>query len=149
MAKVERNVTINVPVEKVFAYITDPANELETIPSITDIRNIKGEEASRTYEWTYKMLGIPLSGKSEVIEYKPNERYVEKSSGDIESTWTWVLKAETNSTHMNLVVDYRIPIPVLGKFAERLVLRQTEREADLAMATFKDRLEGLTEVARS
>ncbi len=43
MARVERSITINAPVEKVFAYIIDPTNELESIPSITDIRNVKGE----------------------------------------------------------------------------------------------------------
>ncbi len=142
MARVERSITINAPVEKVFAYITDPTNELESIPSITDIRNVKGEGVGRTYEWTYKMLGIPLSGKSEVVEYKPNEHYVEKSSGGIVSTWTYSFKAETGGTQMNLVVDYTIPVPVLGKFAERLVLRKTEQEADVSMATLKDRLEG-------
>ena len=142
MARVERSITINAPVEKVFAYIADPTNELESIPSITDIRNVKGEGVGQTYEWTYKMIGIALRGKSEVVEYKPNERYVSKSGGGIVSTWTYSFKAETGGTHMNLVVDYTIPIPVLGKFAERLVLRQTEREADLSMATLKDRLEG-------
>jgi len=62
MAKVERSITINAPVEKVFAYIENP--------------------------------------------------------------------------------EYTIPIPVLGKLAEALVLRQNEREADLAMANIKDRMEG-------
>ena len=142
MARVERSITINAPIEKVFAYITDPINELESIPSITDIRNVKGEGVGQTYEWTYKMIGIPLRGKSEVVEYKPNERYVSKSSGGVVSTWTYSFKTVTDGTHMNLVVDYTIPIPVLGKFAERLVLRQIEREADLSMATLKDRLEG-------
>ena len=142
MARVERSITINAPVEKVFAYIADPTGELESIPSITDIRNVKGEGVGQTYEWTYKMLGIPLRGKSEVVEYKPNEHYVSKSSGGVVSTWTYSFKVVTGGTHMNLVVDYTIPIPVLGKFAERLVLRQTEREADLSMATLKDRLEG-------
>ena len=42
MAKVERSFTINAPIEKVFAYITDPANEMEYIPSVTDIRDIIG-----------------------------------------------------------------------------------------------------------
>ena len=142
MAKVERTVTINAPVEKVFAYVTDPTNELEFVPGIIDVRNVKGEGVGQTANWTYKMLGIPLSGKSEVLEYKPNERYVTKSSGGVVSTWTWTFKSEAGGTQVNVVVDYTIPIPVLGKVGERLVLRQTEREADLSMATLKDRLEG-------
>ena len=142
MAKVERTITINAPVEKVTAYLDDPTNALEYVPSMTDIRNIKGKGVGTTYDWTYKMLGISFSGKTEVVEYKPNERYVTKSSGGIVSTWTYSFKAENGATQMTLVVDFAIPIPVLGRFAERLVLRQTEREADLGMATLKDRLEG-------
>ena len=43
MAKVERRFTINAPIEKVFSYITDPANEMEYIPSVIDIRDIAGK----------------------------------------------------------------------------------------------------------
>ncbi len=142
MAKIERTITINAPVEKVFAYITDSTNEREFVPSITDIRNIQGEGVGKTYDWTYKMVGIPLKGKSKVVEYKPNERYVSKSSGGVVSTWTWIFSSEAGGTQINLVIEYTIPVPVLGKFAERLVLRQTEREADMAMVTIKDRLQG-------
>ena len=141
MAKLERTIKINAPVEKVFAYITNPTNELEFVPSIADIQNIQGEGESTTYDWKYKMMGITRSGKSKVVEYKPNERYITKSSGGIVSTWTYSFKAETGGTQMNLVIEYTIPVPVLGKFAERLVLRQTEREADLAMTIIQDRLQ--------
>ncbi len=43
---------------------------------------------------------------------------------------------------MKLDIEYTIPIPVLGKLAEKLVLRRNEREADLAMANIKDKFEG-------
>jgi hypothetical protein len=42
---------------------------------------------------------------------------------------------------MYLDVGYDIPIPVLGKVAEKLALLQNEREADLAMANVKTNLE--------
>jgi len=142
MAKVERSFKINAPVEKVFSYVTDPRNELEYIPSITDIRDITGQGVGQRFGWTYKMMGIPLKGKDEVTEYVPNQRYVHKSTGGIVSTWTWTFQPEAGGTRLSLVVEYTIPVPVLGKVGERLALRQTEREADLAMATLKDRLEG-------
>ena len=141
MARIERSITINAPVEKVFTYITDPKNELETVPGITDIRDIKGQGVGQRYSWTYKMMGISLKGKSEVIEYEPNERYITNSTGGIISTWIWTVRPKGDGTQLNLVVEYTIPVPVIGKVGERLVLRQNEREADLAMATLKDRLE--------
>ena len=142
MAKVERSITIKAPIEKVFSYISNPKNELEFIPSITDIRDITGQGVGQRYGWTYKMMGISFKGEDEVMEYTPNERYVHRSSGGIVSTWTYSFKAEGGGTRLDLEVEYTIPVPVLGKFAERLVLRQSEREADYAMASLKDRLEG-------
>ena len=141
MPKVERTITINAPIDKVFAYIANPTNEPEFVSSMTDIRNVKGEGVGQTYEWTFKMLGIPVSGKSELTEYKPNERYVTKSSGGIVSTWTYTFKSEAGGTQVNLVIDYTIPVPVLGKFGERLAQRGIEREADYGVATLKDLLE--------
>lgn len=142
MAKVGRSVTINASVDKVFAYITDPANEMEWFPSITDIRDIKGQGVGQKYGYTFKMAGLPLKGESEVIEYIPNQRYVTKSMGGIRSTWTWTFSPEDSGTRLNVVVEYTIPVPVLGKVGEKLTLGQMEREADLATANIKARLEG-------
>jgi coenzyme Q-binding protein COQ10 len=142
MAKVERSITINAPVDKVFAYISNPANEMEWFTSITDIRDIKGQGVGQMYGYTYKMAGLPLKGESEVIEYTPNQRYVTKSKGGIVSTWTWTFSPEDSGTRLNVVVEYSIPVPVLGKVGEKLTLGQIEREADLAAANIKARLEG-------
>ncbi len=141
MAKVTRSVVLNTPVEKVFSYIRNPVNEMEFIPSITDIRDVQGQGVGDKYGWTYKMMGVSMKGESEIIESKANELYVSKSSGGIVSTWTWTFEPEGDGTRLGITVDYTIPVPVLGKVGERLVLRQTEREADYAMANLKDILE--------
>jgi hypothetical protein len=39
-------------------------------------------------------------------------------------------------------VDYTIPIPVLGKLAEKLVLKRNQREAAGWMENIKDNMEG-------
>ena len=141
MAKVERGTLIKAPVEKVFSYITEPKNELEWLPSITDVRDITGLGVGMRWGWIYKMLGLSLKAKTEVAEFVSNKRYVYKSSGGITSTWTYAFKQEAGGTRLNLAVEYTIPIPVLGKVAERLVLAQNEREADLAVANIKARVE--------
>ena len=41
---------------------------------------------------------------------------------------------------MKLEIEYTIPVPVLGKFAEELLLRKKEREADLALDNIKDKM---------
>ena len=142
MAKVERSMLIKAPVEKVFAYVSDPANEMEWLPGITDIRDITGQGVGKRYGFTYKLFGLPLKGQSEVVELVPNQRYVTKSTGGIQSTFTWTFKPEAGGTRLSVVVEYTIPVPVLGKVGERLALGQVEREADMAAANIKARMEG-------
>ncbi len=141
MAKVKRSIIINTRVEKVYSYLCYPENQLEWLPSVTDIDDVHGYGVGQRFHWTYKMMGFSLNGVGEVTEDIPNQRCIIKTTGGILSTWTWMFKPEAGETHLNLVVEYTIPVPVLGKVGEWLVSRQNEREADLAMANLKDLLE--------
>ena len=143
MAKVEKSITINAPVKKVFAYIEDPMSQLEWLPSITEVRDVTGEGVGRHLRWTYKLAGLRFEGETTVTEHIPNERIVTHSKGGIVSTWTWTFEPRNDSgTKLSIDIEYTIPVPVLGKLAEPLVLRQNEREADLAMANIKALMEG-------
>ena len=141
MAKVERSVLIKAPVEKVFSYLIEPKNELEWLPSNTDIRDITGQGVGKKWGWSYKMFGISFKGNSEVTEQVDNEKYVYKTMGGIKSTWAFSVNKEDDGTRLNLGVEYTIPIPVLGKVAEKLALSQNEKEANLATDNIKSILE--------
>ncbi len=142
MAKIEKSITINAPVDKVFAYIEDPMSNPEWLPSLMEVKDVVGQGAGTHFRWTYKMVGLRLEGESTTTEYIPNRRIVTESKGGAVSTWTWTFEPHDGGTKATLVVDYTVPVPVLGKLAEALVLKQNEREADLAMTNIKARLEG-------
>ncbi|MHC4572330.1 MAG: SRPBCC family protein [Planctomycetota bacterium] len=142
MAKIERSITINAPVEQVFAYIENPMNNLEWIPSVIDIKDVTGSGVGQHHRWTYKMAGIRLQGETTVTEHIPNQRSVAQSKGGAVSTWIFTFEPHDGGTKLNLDIEYTIPVPVLGNLAEKLVLRRNEREADLAMANIKDKMEG-------
>ena len=141
MRKIERSIAINVTVEKVFSYISNPKKYLEWIPGMVDIRDIEGEGVGQRFGWTYKMMGIPFKGETKCTDCIPNERIVIETIGGINSAWTFTFEPQGGRTLTNLVIEYSIPVPVLGKVGERLILRQNEREADLAMTNMKGRLE--------
>lgn len=143
MATVKRTNIINAPVDKVFNYIAEPRNEPEYLPGSAEVTEVTCTEegVGSHYRWVYKILGIRFHGESTVTEFVPNERIVTESKGGILSTWTYTFQPEDGGTKMTLTVDYTIPIPLLGKFAEAIVLKQNEREADLATANLKEILE--------
>lgn len=144
MAKVVRSVTINVPVEKVFEYLDDPINLPEIWPSLVEVSDIKRtpEGVGSTNRWVYKLAGIRLEGINEFTEYVKNERIVAKASGGgLESTQTYTFESTNGGTKFTSETIYTIPIPVLGKLAEAVVVKLNENEADVFMANLKARLE--------
>jgi len=70
-----------------------------------------------------------------------NERIVNKTKGGIESTFIYQYKPEGEGTRLSVEVDYKVPVPVLGKLAEALIVKLNEREAETTLANLKDRLE--------
>ena len=88
------------------------------------------------------MAGVLLKGETTVTEHLPNERIVSQSKGGVTSTWILSFKTQDGGTMMELDIEYTIPIPVIGKLTEKIVLKRNEREADLAMANLKEKMEG-------
>jgi hypothetical protein len=88
------------------------------------------------------MAGMKFSGESVVTEYVANKKLVMQSKGSIKRTWHWTLEPKEGGTTVALVVEYDIPVPVLGKLAEAIILKQNEKDADQSMANLKKILEG-------
>ena len=104
---------------------------------------MSGSGVGKHYRYSYKMAGVLLKGEATITEHIPNERIVlQAEGGGSTSTWSYSFKMHDGATMMKLDVEYTIPVPVLGKLAEQLVLKRNEREADLAMANLKEIMEG-------
>jgi len=141
MARVEKSVTVDAPVERVFAYLRDPMSNLDWLPGMIEVTKVSGEGVGARFRWVYKMAGIPLEGQSTALEFVPNERFVTESRSGIASTWTWDFASKDGGTKIDLVVDYVVPIPVLGRLAEALVVKQNERVLDTALENIQSRME--------
>ena len=143
MAKIERNIHIDAPVEKIFGYMLDPANLPEIWPSMVEVKDVKRmpEHVGTTYNWVYKMAGMRFEGSTQVIESSVNRHVVVKSKGGIPSTFTWFYQNDSGKTKLTVEVEYSIPMPLLGKLAEAIIVKQNEHEADVLLANLKSRME--------
>lgn len=143
MARQENSITINAPVEKIFNYITDQTHLPEIWPSLVEITDIKPlPNGGTTNRWTYKMAGIRLSGTSEDTEYVANQRLVSKTKGGVDSIQTWTFQPEGGGTRVTFGVEYTLPVPVLGKLAEAIILKMNEREGKTILENLKVIMEG-------
>ena len=143
MPKQETTITINAPVEKVFSYLQDdPTNLLQIWPSMVEVKDVQQlPNGGTSFRWVYRMAGIRFKGTSEDIEYVANQRVVTRIKGGIEATYTWTYQPKDGGTKMTVEVDWTVPIPVLGKLAEALTVRQQDREFASVLANLKDRME--------
>ena len=142
MAKVEKTITINAPVEKVFGYVEEPANLPEIWPSMVEAKDVQRlPNGGTSFRWVYKMAGVRFEGTSEDTEYVANRRVVSKSKGGIESTITWTFQPEADGTKVTFEAEYTVPIPLLGKLAEAFIVKANEHETELLLANLKARME--------
>jgi len=142
MAKLEKSVTIKAPVEKVFDYVHDPKHFLEIWPSMVEVKDVHPSPIGGTnFSWTYKMAGMRFEGTSEVIENVANQRTVTENKKGIPSKFTWTYKADTGGTKLNVEVEYTVPVPLLGKLAEAIIVKLNENEMDVLLANLKARME--------
>ena len=141
MARIHKSVEIKAPVKEVYDYLMDPEKELEWLTSIMEVKDITGSGVGKHFKWTYKMAGIRLNGESTFTEDVPEKKIKVESKGGVESTWNWKLDQRKDITVLDLDIDYKIPVPVLGKLAEKVLLKRNEHEADLALTNIKERIE--------
>ena len=64
-----------------------------------------------------------------------------ESKGGVTATLAFTFTPNEGGTTLDVEIDYTIPVPVLGKLAEKLVLKRNQREAEMGMANLKERLE--------
>ncbi|MFN3741200.1 MAG: SRPBCC family protein [Anaerolineales bacterium] len=137
MAVIERSFTVHARPEQVFAFLADHANDPQWLPGLVESRNFSGEGTDYRWEWTYRMAGISLDGSGQVVEHDPPHRHVVQTRGGVVSTWAWTLAAEGDGTRVHLRLEYTVPLAVVGKLAEKLILAQNEKAADEGVANLQ------------
>ena len=140
MAKIDKEVWVGAPIEKIFGYISDPRNLPEFWPSLMEIKDVQSlPNGGYSARWVYKMLGMRFEGTGEYTQIVPHRFFVIETKGDIRSTIAWTVRSLENKTRVTLTIDYKVPVPLLGKLAEYIALKMNEQEADLIMANLQAR----------
>ncbi len=142
MATVSKSITINAPIEKVFKYTAEQSNLPEIWPSLVENKVVERLPNGGTKaQFVYKMAGMRFEGISEDTEFIPNQRVVSKTEGGVESEITWEYQPEGEATKVTFGGEYTVPIPLLGKLAEKFIVKQNENEAETILANLKARME--------
>lgn len=140
MARVDKEVWIEAPLDKIFDYVSYPNNMPEFWPSLVEITDMQTlPNGGYSARWVYKMLGLRFEGKAEYTRVATNEFFVIETKGGIKSTIVWTFRSREDKTRVTFTVDYKVPIPLLGKLAEVIITKMNDHEGDLIMANLQTR----------
>ena len=112
MIEVSESITVEAPVERVFAFMDEPRNHLTVTPSLADVRDVERlDNGGKRLDHTFRMAGISIDGELEEVER-------------VENTGR-----------------YDLPGQVLERVARPFVRRYNERELSTTLANVKTHLE--------
>jgi uncharacterized membrane protein len=140
MAEINKEITIDAPIDKIFAYIKEPSNLPEIWPSLIQITDeTLLPNGGYSFGWSYKMSGVILKGKGECTDLAPNQWLIVKTKGAIESTITFTFRLKEKQTRVTLTIEYRTPLPILNRLGSKIVEKMNEQETDLILANLRAR----------
>lgn len=151
MAKISRSIEIDAPVERVYAFMTDPNNMPEVWPSMVEVSNVQTkDDGSHEFDWVYKMAGARFHGHASASEVEKNRRVVSKNASGIPSTFEYTYESlGSGRSSLKIDCEYEIPGRLLSKLGEPFLKRINEHEAEVLLKNVKARMEMSAEKAAS
>jgi carbon monoxide dehydrogenase subunit G len=143
MIEVSESITVDAPVERVFAFMDDPQNHLTVTPSLADVRNVvRLDNGGKRLDHTFRMAGISLDGELEEVERVENEHILFEMRGQLSGEIELTFEPIDGGTRLTYTGRYDLPGQVLERVARPFVRRYNERELSTTLANVKTHLEG-------
>jgi uncharacterized membrane protein len=142
MAHAENSVTIERPVNTVFAFVLDGTRNALWRPAVITIERAPGAPSGAGAVYKQKLkgpAGRPIDGDYEIVESMPNELIVFRViAGPARPTGTYRFDAAGDATEVTFILDYQ---PVgLARLLDPIIA-QTMRSEVATLANLKAYLE--------
>jgi len=145
MAKINKEIIINAPVEKIFDFVDNPDNLGQIWPSLLLVKNKQSlANGGSSFEYLYKMAGKQLEGTAEYSDRVVNSWLSVKTKGAIDSTMTWTFRSKENKTRVTLTVDYHVPFPILSMISGNIAMAMNDQEAELILHNLRAKFEEIS-----
>ncbi len=128
-----RELTLELPIEKVFDFFADAGNLERITPPELNFRIITTQpidiKKGALIDYQLKLRGLPLTWKTEISEWNPPRVFVDRALKSPYKQWIHrhtFTRLETNKTLIEDEVCYRLPLEPLGDLAHWLVRRELD-----------------------
>jgi ligand-binding SRPBCC domain-containing protein len=149
ITKVEYQIEISAPNEKVYEYYTNPDNIQEAWPQdiVKESENVSGSKGEEGSEMKVKgeYMGKKEEMKLQVVDKEPNRKLVTRQTDGPFKKWESIqeFQGNGNTTHIRHTIEYELPTS--GKIANTLSGNQADNKIkqglEQAAQTVKQKLE--------
>jgi hypothetical protein len=135
--RIATSFTVDVSLDDAFEAYVDRVTEWQTAVSLV-ARDGTPPLVGRTYDATYRFLGIPYTGSLRVRDAEPPRTVTYEASGSGITVWyTTTFASLDDRTSITVQGDYDLPSSLLTKIADRLHLeRAIGRDIERANGAF-------------
>lgn len=140
--RVTAEIEIELPVDEVFAYVTDPQNQVHWVQAVREIHDVSGPPGvGQKYTADAHFLGKHLEQTEEITDYVPREEYAWRTvKGPVHDVHHF--RFETREGKTKITVELGVQdLHILGRMAEPLIVRSARRHQEHSLETLKDLLE--------
>lgn len=120
-----------ITVEKAWDFLSDPGNLKNITPDYMGFKILEGADekmyAGQIIKYTVTpVLGLPLGWVTEITHVKDNEYFVDEQRFGPYSLWhhKHFIKAIPGGVEMIDIVDYKLPLGILGRIAHTLFVKR-------------------------
>jgi carbon monoxide dehydrogenase subunit G len=140
MSAIETSISINQPVEKVFAFLADIQNQKSLSSSITDVVMDGPLAVGSRYKIKMSVMGRHFESENEIVAIEPNKKFGIKTLAAPPAspvTNTYTLEPDGSGTKLHLAMD-----AVVMPGTEGMVIPQLRAGLDTALAAMKKQMDG-------
>ncbi len=145
MTRVESSVEINVPVTDLFAYASDWRHWEEWWQGVRDFRPTTEMTRGNGTRYAYKawIAGLTLNLETEIHDFVENGGWRGVVTKGPPHRTQWVFEARGGKTRLTYILEYNLPVPLLGPLPDSLIMRPGwQRMLESSLRNLKTRFEG-------
>jgi hypothetical protein len=119
------------------ATFTPPGMDMEVVYESPDV-------VGTSYEWTFKVFGMPRKGVTVCTDYVPGERAVFRNFGAMEGTQTEIVEPDNGGSKVTHEMNSRVAVPLIGRFLDPMLRKGWEKNLEWGKREIEKRAKGKT-----
>jgi uncharacterized membrane protein len=145
MTRVEASVEVNAPVVEVFAYASDWRRWEEWWQGVSEFRPTTAVTRGNGTRYAYKawVAGMTINVETEIHDFVENVGWKGVVTKGPPHRTQWVFEAKGDTTRLTYILEYRLPVPLLGPLLDSLLMRPGwQRMLEVSLKNLKSHFEG-------